>query len=203
MVLEDVDDGDKLFCTITYLTGPEFADILMVQGVYDNMVITGGLGCFYGATGTVSGTGTDDGFNYTLAFDTEESVAALDCDLTVFDEPWLEEFGETFIDYLDDDESPGDGYMFDNKVITIGDKEAVLAGRCMFLQDLDNTYCNMVYTMQDGTGSIAVMGYYDGMAIIGGSGCYNSLLGTASGEEVDDGYAYTWALEEPGEAASS
>ena len=106
-MLLDTSDAEKLFCTVSFLTGPDFRDILTAQGIFDNMVITGGIGCFYGISGTISGSVLEVGFQYDLNLDDPDSASDISCSTGLFDEPWTEPFGDVFIDYLGDGEFTG------------------------------------------------------------------------------------------------
>ena len=168
-----------------------------MQGRYDNMVITSGQGCFFGTTGSLSGSATDNGYMYELDFSTPST-----CTEGLFDDPWTEAFGDAFVDYLfdpdaeDDEGSPGDAYVFENKVFTIPSTggTGLLAGRCFILPDDDaETYCNIVFTI-DGEGSIVTQGFFNRLIIVGGSGCFQGLSGSAEVDENDNGFLYSWTL---------
>lgn len=195
MVLEDVDGDNKTFCTITFITGQDFADLLTAQGVFDNMVITAGFGCFAGVSGSISGNDLGIGeFQYNLLFDDEDSASYPSCAANIFDEPWTEPFGDVYVDYEGDDFSPGDAFVFDNKPVTVPapGETGVLAGRIVLIES-DILYANMVFTFD--VGQIAVQGdYYSGMTIVGGNGCFRDLQGTVEGSDEDEGFVYQWSI---------
>ena len=149
MFLEEL-SLEKLFCTITYWFD-ESEDRLLAMGLFDEMVIVGGTGCFLGASGTVSGFDPDDGtLEYTVSLDDPDSASDSACVDGIFDDTWSEPFGDTFVDYngIDDDtfgETPGDIYVFDNKVVTIplpggASTEGTMAGRCFSMPSDDDLF---------------------------------------------------------------
>lgn len=196
MILQDASDPNKSFCTMTFLTNTTEINILTVQGVFDNMVITSGVGCFYGATGTISGSLFNQSAEYSLNFDAPDSASDESCpSITIFDELWEEPFGDFLVDYNGDGGAfGGDGYLFDNKVVTIPStgQTASGAGRCLFLDTSGTIYCSIIYTLEEGT--IAAQGYFDDMAIVGATGCFRGLEGTVSASETETGFFYTWSI---------
>lgn len=190
---------EETYCTMTLITGPIVGDVITVQGLFNNMVVTGSLGCFFGVSGTITGAILNDGFSYTLNFDADGSANHASCDVSIFDEVWTEKVDDVFVDYLGDGESAGDVYLVDSKSINIaGDANAaVLAGSCIFTEDAKDLYCNLVFTLDNG--SIALQGYWFSrkMSIVGGSGCYGEIAGFVKGFEntVTNNYEYTWTLE--------
>ena len=204
MFLEDI-SLDKLFCTVTY-GFDETDDRLLVTGLFDQMVITGGTGCFNGASGTVSGFDPDTGdLEYTVSLDDPDSASASSCIQDIFTNPWTEEYGDTFVDYngvdVDTDgETAGDIYVFDNKVVTIplpggGTEEGTLAGRCFVTVSQDDLFCQ--YVVYAPGGAITFQGlFFDAMYISGASGCYNGLTGYVVGDADDntETFSYTFVV---------
>lgn len=194
-VLLEVDE-DKPFCSVTFIVGDSN---LYAMGVFDNMVISGGTGCFFNTSGRISGRTLEDGSKqFELTVDDENSNEDTACSgSSLFDEAWIEEFGEELVDYDGLGESPGDAYVFDNKAVTIpssnGDLQAVSAGRCVFLQDLSTTFCSITLTTSQG--AIALQGFFGMLYITGGSGCFRGLAGIVSGGETDDGFTYNFDIE--------
>ena len=169
LVLEDT-DPDKAFCTITFRFGD---NILKAMGEYDNMVIIGGLGCFYGISGSISGN---------VGNPTNEFVLSLNNSIPtcpspeIFDSTWLEVPGEIEVDYgLSSPGSfAGNYYAFTDKTMSAGPTDnaeggiaASNTGRCVFLQDTSVTFCSMIITLD--FGSIALQGFYEKMTVVGGS----------------------------------
>ena len=197
MVLQDI-ESDKTFCTMTFLTGPDFTDIIMAQGVFDNMIVTAGFGCFAGVSGSISGRTIAGGdFQYDLAFDDDNSSNDLSCPSSnFFDQPWTEPFGDILVTYDEStDFAPGNGFVFDNKLITARatGETGILAGRIIFSDKGAYPHGSMVFTFD--AGQIAVQGPFSReMTIVGGNGCFRGLQGTVQGDEFDDGFEYTWSI---------
>lgn len=188
----DVGQAD-LFCLITFLTGSLSENKLMVQGPLDNMVITAGLGCFFGASGTINGS--LDGNEFQLNVDDANSMHDPACPSDLFDEAWEENYGEVYVDYLADGFSEGDAYVFLDKTIRTSSKGeiGVLTGRCVVVDiDAAATYCNIVFELDKG--EISVQGFFEEMAIVGASGCFQGLQGRVLGSDpLDDSlFIYNW-----------
>ena len=185
---------DKAFCSVTFIVDN---DRLHAMGVFDNMVITGGTGCFLGISGIISGRTLGSGTKqFDMNTDAENSNEDSSCpDNSLFDTAWIEEPGEELIDYDGFDESPGDAYVFDNKsVVMPTGSQATSAGRCVFLQDLSQTFCSM--TLTTSRGSIALQGFFRNLYIVGGTGCFRGLAGMVLGGEHDEGgFTYEFVVE--------
>lgn len=203
MFLEDI-SLDKLFCMVTFgFTDSE--DRLLVTGVFDEMVITGGTGCFHGASGTVSGFDPDTGnLEYTVTLDDPDSASDPSCIADIFANPWTEEYGDTFVDYngVDpetDGETPGDVYVFDNKVVTIplssgGSTEGTVAGRCFATPSDEDLFCQ--YAMYVPGGIITFQGFFfEAMHITGGTGCYSGLTGFVVGDADDNAEMFSYTFD--------
>lgn len=167
LVLLDTRD-EKPFCSITFDFGD---DKLFLVGVFDDMMITAGLGCFLGASGKIEGNSGDGSNEFILDLDDLTSAQDDDCQDDIFDNTWIEAFGEAFVDYGVAGPGPGDVYVFEDKQVTIptgdGDRDGSLNGRCVFLQRTDDTFCSLVVTLSEG--SIALTGFYSKMSVAGGS----------------------------------
>jgi hypothetical protein len=194
--LQDLSDT---WCSISFGFGANAEHTLVAQGLFSQMTITGGIGCYNGVTGTISGAGaaSGTGFEYALALDAEDSTA--NCPSDLFDNVWAEPSGEAFVDYDFDDFTAGDVFVFDNKDITIdGEVLGSLAGRCYFLPEVDDNYCNLVFTLDIGT--IAVEGFSEEQIIVSGSGCFAGLSGTVETLFIDSedggGFEYLWNIDD-------
>ena len=192
----DVGEVD-LFCLITFLTGPLSENKLMAQGALDNMVITAGLGCFFGASGTINGSfdGDEGSFVFQLNIDDTNSMHDPACPSDLFDEVWEENYGEVYVDYLADDFSEGDAYVFVDKSIRTPSKGeiGVLTGRCVVVDiEASATYCNIVFELDEG--DIVVQGFFGEMVIVGASGCFQGLQGRVfASDPLDDSlFIYNW-----------
>ena len=193
-----VDTGvEKRFCTMTFLTG-EFADsVLLAQGLFDNMVIVGGSGCFDGMTGTIKGSALPGGgFQYDLDLDSESSRGGPSCTLDIFEEIWAEDFGEdTVVEYVNDFD-PGVTFNFDNNPVSVPSRGdvGVISGRCVILNNVASSYCHIMFELDEGTS--AVQGAFtQGMTIVGGSGCFQGLKGSVvSLEESGNFLEYSWSI---------
>ena len=191
MILEDTTE-EKAFCLMTFKFGD---DVLHTMGVYDDMVITGGFGCFAGISGRVQGQSNGPSKQVQLALDGSGTSQSSFCPIGIFDGTWIEDFGEVPVDYDGLGDSPGDVYVFDNKQVTVptdeGDISGVLAGRCVLLEeDASDLFCNSVITLEQG--SIALQGFYENMYVVGASGCFRGLIGTVFGGGNCDGYTYNF-----------
>eukprot|EP00977_Amphora_coffeiformis_P001076 scaffold222_cov175-Amphora_coffeaeformis.AAC.21 len=191
MILEDASE-EKAFCLMTFTFGN---DALHTMGVYDDMVITGGFGCFAGISGRMQGQVNGPSHQIQLVLDGDESSQGSLCPTDIFDNAWIEEFGETSVDYDGLGDGLGDAYVYDNKQVAIqtsdGEITGVLAGRCFFLEDrATDTFCNTVITLQQG--SIALQGFYENMYIVGASGCFQGLTGAVAGGDNEFGFTYTF-----------
>lgn len=195
----DVSSRNKLYCTITFILGPQ-NDRLLVEGLMERMTIVGGTGCFYGVTGTVSGNfgSSLTTINYNLALDDPANLG-VSCPPGLFDNAWTEPYGDQYVDY---GQMPGSAYVFDNKLVTITlpNFQSITgraAGRCHVLEgEGGDLYC--LYTMVfPSLGSITFVGFYDFMIITGGSGCFRNLSGNIIGDEDDvtQRFTYTFQLD--------
>ena len=159
-------DENKPFCSVTFIFGE---DRLYAMGLLDDMLIMNGIGCFFGVSGKIS-VAIGDSVNE-ISFSLDPSNNVRSCPEGEFDGAWIEEFGESFIDYDGQDTSPGDQYVFDNKNVSVttstGSFAATTAGRCVFLQDLSYTFCSITLTAPHGT--IGLTGFFEDMFITGGS----------------------------------
>ena len=189
MYLVDLAD-DKIFCTMTF--GFEGSDRLTIAGLYGNMIIIGGLGCFFGASGSVSGF-DNGGLAYQLTLDDEDSASDASCVEGIFDVIWIEQFGDVFIDYYEDGITNGDVYVFDNKVLTIplasGEIEGTMAGRC-FVTPTGDLYCQMAISLPGG--EVFAQGLIGEMIFAGGNGCYNGINGYMVGGGTEEEFNYTF-----------
>uniref|UniRef100_A0A6S8ID83 Uncharacterized protein n=2 Tax=Amphora coffeiformis TaxID=265554 RepID=A0A6S8ID83_9STRA len=199
MILENLDNlDDEVYCAISFRAGGEDSqDILTAQGIFNNMVITGGYGCYFGASGTLVGSPLvpGPGFQYDFSFDAEDSTLAANCDLSIFDTAWLEPIGaEVLIDYEGDGESVGDMVVWDNREIQTSGESGVGAGRCFYMQNQASFYCNIVFAFPQGT--VLVQGFPDELIAIGASGCFQGLKATAvAGEDTTANvFTYTWTV---------
>ena len=207
-------DPNRPFCVMTFYTEAEESDdILMVQGIYDNMVITTALGCFYGVSGIVSGSVLQDGggYRYDLVLDdnSANNVTEPSCieSISLFNYIWTEDFGDLLVNYrfqpppiasaVDDaydEETPGDVIVFDKKIITVNSTDTVAigvgSGRCVFLTRQDRMYCNMVFALE--SGSIALQGDFSQMIVVGASGCFQGLQGVVYSNKTNTGFSYSW-----------
>ena len=161
-------DENKPFCSVTFIFG---GDRLYAMGILDDMMIIGGVGCFFGLSGKIALIIGDSSNEVSLSLDSPDSDNTGSCPEDEFDETWIEGFGEKLVDYDGQDESAGDQYVFDNKSVTVptntGSFSATTAGRCVFLQDLSNTFCSITLTAPHGT--IGMTGFFGNMFIAGGS----------------------------------
>ena len=133
--------------------------------------------------------------------------------MNLFDNTWTEEYGDLLVNYMyhapddgdtasifeieDDQKTPGDAYVFDNKVISVSttDNSGILSGRCYFLANDSDLYCSIVIEMDNNIGSIAVQGDFDnGMTVIGGSGCFRGLQGVLMANDDGSRFVYTWEV---------
>lgn len=194
---------DRIFCTVSFAGGPELRDIVTAQGTADSMVITAGLGCFSGKTGTLSISPFDGESILNPNFDSVESSTSTPCSLDVFDELWTVSSYNLvdYVEYLPEPAGAGNVYTF-HKIPLIGESSlgdvGIVSGRCFFLSNEtssdDETYCNFVF-MLDG-GSIAVQGYDNiELVILGGSGCFSNLTGYASIEFRTSDFLYNWFID--------
>jgi hypothetical protein len=193
---DDPDDPlNEPWCSITFVFGDNNEHTLVAQGFFNAMTITGGVGCYNGVTGTISGTvGATEGLDYALELDAADSTD--NCPDGLFDDIWTEVFGDVYANYdFDIDvDSAGEAFLFEDKEITInGQALAISAGRCYYLQSVDDTYCNIVFTLDDGT--IAIEGFFAEMIIVSGSGCFAGLKGTVESLFADAGFEYTWTID--------
>lgn len=185
---------DKAFCSVTFNVD---GDRMHAMGVFDNMVITGGTGCFFEISGIISGRTLGNGSKqFDLITDAEDSNEDSSCpDNSLFDTAWIEEPGEELIDYDESGESSGDAYVFDNKSVSMPTgSQAASAGRCVFLQDMSRTFCSI--TLRTSQGSIALQGFFTSLYIVGGTGCFRGLAGRVlGGEEEGGGFTYEFDIE--------
>ena len=207
------DRAGREFCTMSFYTEVD-GDTLMVQGPFDNMVITSAVGCFYGVSGIVSGFSFDNGdHRYDLLLDDPDAtVQDVACPgLNIFNETWTEPYGDLLVNYIfepNDSENTtdydkytaGDTYVFDNKVISISNTATtgIISGRCVFLGQDESIYCSMVIEMMDDMGSIALQGDFDKdfdkMTVVGGSRCFQGLQGVVLNQGSEDGFLYHWTV---------
>ena len=193
VILESL-DKNKAFCAVTFIFD---SSRLYAMGEFDAMTITGGTGCFLGVSGKIAGQRGITTGQFALTLDEEDSNQQDSCSTGVFENTWVEELGETLIDYDGLNESPGDLFAFSDKSVAIpttsGNISGTSAGRCFFLQDLSSTYCTISLTTSEG--SIILQGFYGNLIIVGGSGCYRGLSGTVTGGENEDGFTYDFDIE--------
>ena len=168
LVLQDTRD-DKAFCSVTFDFGD---DKIYLMGVLDDMVVISGQGCFLDATGKVGGQIGSGANTFKLDLDDPDSIEEASCSEDLFDNIWTEVFGETTVDYSDPCTTSGDAYVFDNKPLTIptnnGNELGNTNGRCIFLQDFADTFCNLVLRVGQ-QGSVVLSGFYSNMIVVGGS----------------------------------
>jgi hypothetical protein len=173
---------ELIFCALTWSMGEAEGtpSLLLAQGPLGKMIITGGTGCYFGASGFISGP---MGRSYAIWFDYEDSAGAASCTPDIFLEPWEEDSfngGDVFIDYT------GDGFgaatLFDNNVMVVPlpggrELEGRVSGRCFTLTDPGtNIYCQIVIELDEGL--ISLQGNFLEMTITGGSGCFRGIAGT-------------------------
>ena len=202
MFLEDL-DLSKLFCTVTYWFD-DSENRLLATGIFDEMIISGGTGCFHGASGTISGFDPEDGnIQYTVTLDDSGSATDPSCTEDIFANPLSEPWGDLFVDYngVDDDtvgEGPGDIYVFDNKEVTIplpgGETvEGSLAGRCFIMPSDEDFFCQYAVYLPDG--AITFQGQFStAMHITGGTGCFSGLTGYVVGDSDDEAEAFLYTF---------
>ena len=198
-------DITRPFCTITFYTTA--GDRMWVQGLFDEMVIMTGIGCFTGWTGSIAGSRQGNGsYRYALNLDSANDAR---CSTSIFDEPWTEPPGDFYVNYLYepwtptffapnppadyDLYTPGDVYVFSNKQVTAPSTSQVglASGRCVVLEVSPYTFCSIAFKFPGG--SITVQGIYTSMAVVGATGCYRGLQGAVVGDELDDeSFTYTW-----------
>lgn len=199
MVLIDPDTESKVFCVMTFRLGPNLENIMTVQGILDNMVITGGTGCFNGVSGIVRGSYDDDEetWRLDLNLDDETSNENEACSSDLFADAWIEQFSDDALIYYQEDAREGFAALFDNNIVTLsltGETIGIVAGRCFVLDEFDDyTYCSVVFDLDEG--SILVQGFFDSMIIVGATGCFRGLSGTVRGEENTENSAeYSWSV---------
>ena len=197
MFLENL-DVEKLYCTMTFLISAT-ADAVLVEGPFDKMVIIAGTGCYYGVSGTVSGTLLSPTLaEFDVAFDANDSASDESCTPGILEISWVEPIGETFVDFQNDGENAGDAFVWSDKgfAVTLADNAEIListSGRC-FVFPQGAFFCS--YTVELPGGTILFRGYFEAMTIIGGTGCYRGIKGRVNGsDEVDGAYVLTFNLE--------
>lgn len=171
-------DENKVFCSVTFRFG---GDRLYAMGIIDDMLIVGGVGCLFGIAGKISIIVGDSSNEISVSVDPPNNMAS--CPDGEFNGAWTEELGESFVDYDGQGGSAGDQYVFDNKNVTVsitnGSFSAISSGRCVFLQDLSDTFCSVTLVAPHGT--IGMTGFFQNMVIVGGSGCYRGISGIVRG----------------------
>ena len=169
-----------------------------------NQVVLSEKSGSFGATGTIDSTGgfTGDEANLVFLLNTDFGSSSTDdqsCSFDIFDEAWTEDFGEVLVDYLDDGYSEGDTFVFNDKTVTAASKGeiGVMAGRCVAVDVGDVPYCNIAFELDEGT--ILVQGYFSNvqtMNVVGGSGCFQGLMGHVGVSDDSDSstYTYSWTI---------
>eukprot|EP00977_Amphora_coffeiformis_P014249 scaffold3946_cov177-Amphora_coffeaeformis.AAC.12 len=187
----------ELYCTMTFA----FAwGKLVVEGVLGNMVIVGGTGCFFEASGSVSGSiATGPVQSFSITYDAVDSASKSSCSWNVFDNPWTEPYGESYVDYQPNGaEDSAEIYAYGNKDITIplsgsATVQGILNGRCIILGS--SYYCS--YTVQLPDGMVHFRGFWEDMTILSGTGCYRGFSGGVSASDPSGtGFVYTFTLPE-------
>ena len=189
--------NEDLYCTMTFVIGEESDSILYAEGPFDNMIIVHGSGCYFGATGSVVGSGsyaTDSEVDFKFRFDSENASSS--CIPGIFDDPWVEGYDDVLVDYVGNgDEDNGNLYVYNQKPLKVsngnGSIPAFMSGRCFLLQG-NGYYCAYVANLPGG--SVAFRGFWEEMSIVAGSGCYRDLVGRVFANDGDDGYEYTFEL---------
>lgn len=164
-------------------------------------MITGGTGCFYGATGVIWAEANGNLYEHNMLFDHDTPTPS--CTAGIFDGPWYEysEGGES-IDYDGDGRtSTGDMWLFDYHEIYPNDElpGGTVSGKCILMDEIDAeeyTYCQMVFVFDEG--QLVVEGFFSEMTIVGGSGCFAGITGIVEGypyEFDDDIYEYWFTLD--------
>ena len=199
-MVQNTTDHDLSFCVATF-SSSTFDDTLTVQGIYNNMVITGGTGCFFGASGSVVGNkrgGRGSAFGYTIDFQFPGDATDPSCPSDLFDNSWAVLGSDTDVLYRRPDvKRAADAIVFDNNEVGIPTLAGmgVEAGRCFFLEDdAADLFCNIVFSL-DGIGQIALQGFFSDMAIVGGNGCFAGLKGRVFGDdELSPILFYNWEI---------
>ena len=201
ILVRNATDNDKSFCMVTFNT---FAgDKLTAQGIHENMVITGGTSCFFGASGTVQGNtpnGRGSRFEYNVDLQFPGDLKPPTCPpAAIFADRWVGPLIGQPIDYRGDGDSGGDLFVIDTNPLTIPSLSGThtQTGRCAFLNDVAaQQYCNIVVSL-GAIGQIALQGYFNEMTIVGGSGCFQGLQGTVVGDNTTPAQVtYTWSIVE-------
>ena len=188
------------FCSITY----EFDDgTIEATGPDRSLVITGGTGCFYGISGTISGSLTSPTtYEHTVMID-DDSTSNVECTAGVFDTAWIEQGEDFFVDFdRNNATSPGDLFVFGSHEVRVGGTGLVglSHGKCsvlVFDGTDDDIFCSITFEFEEGT--IAAQGFVTDMIITGASGCFRGLQGNVKGSDLPDpanefGYTYTFVL---------
>jgi hypothetical protein len=202
MYLEETSSTDKVFCISTFRI-TESGDQLVVMGLFNSLTIIAGSGCFLNISGTVQGT--DDGQakrHYSIQMDQPNSSKGPGCIPDIFTNPWTEELGDVYVDYLQNGvEDAGEVYVFDNKVLTIPLVNGTvvtgtLAGRCFVSTANEELFCQ--YAIEAPGGTIVTQGLFTNMLIVGASGCFQGLNGYLQGDTnpLTLQFVYRWLLVE-------
>lgn len=180
---------------MSFVLGPNL-DVIVAEGLLNNMNIIAGTGCYLGASGVITGAfASVTEAVYTVDFDEEDAALDPSCPPRLFDFPWTEPFGDTFVDY---GQAEGSLYAFENKPITAVDGSGteiigIAAGRCNILQG-NGLYC--FYTVNfPGVGLLTFQGFFDLMVITGGSGCFRGISGFIEGFDIESGFLYEFDLD--------
>jgi len=182
-----------LYCTMTFKFD---SGNVVVEGVLNKMIIVAGTGCFFGVSGIISGNIAAGPLQlFSITYDGDDSATDTSCSLDVFDNSWIEPYGESYVDYeFNGEEDNGEIYAYENKVMAVpllG--SATLNGRCIFIND--SYYCS--YTVELPDGMIHFRGFWEDMTILAGTGCYRDLSGGVSASDPSDiGYVYSFTLSE-------
>lgn len=101
IVLEDTTDSDNLYCLIEWVFDGQGS--ITFQGVFIQLIATGGTGCFEDVRGFIEPVEDDPlGFGYNFVYQTD-SADCVDA-ASLIASPWTEGGGDTYIDW------DGNGY---------------------------------------------------------------------------------------------
>ena len=192
-IMPQVDEDT--FCLVSFTFASNNArrmGTLTAMGLFSSMTITGGTGCFVGLTGRIGGGSHTNGFAYTLTIDDDEIHS--NCTKGILDEQWVEIGNDIFIDFNGDKTaSPGEIYLIENHTIRAGPLLGNATGHCVVLDGSTERYCRLTFLFEEGT--LAVIGFFSQMVIVGASGCFHDFQnGVMRGSDEEASRVYSLSI---------
>ena len=195
---------DNFYCSVSFYLGEDGGFVL--QGVFYEPLVGGGVDCFEGTVGEVDYGFAGSEFTYVVTVQDETTYDASECPDGLLINQWEESINDVFLDWEKNvAPNPGDAFIFNSSALSTGTGlDGTVQGECMFLELTTNTeriFCTSTFRITETGDQLVVMGLFNSLTIIGGSGCFLNARGIVKGADSSVGKLfYNLALDDANSA---